>query len=125
MAYLRCVKIDAPSTHGSIVLELPNVSFTRMHSFFNFSWPHDYILRETIENMKQIHVVDPDYKISYENQTGCPREAATACDVMGSVVAITWRCIMWRVAGVGFSPIIITLTHFYFTPNNPHGFQSA
>lgn len=40
---------------------------------------------------------------------------------MGSVVAITWRCIMWRVAGVGLSPITFTPTHLCFTPSDLHG----
>ena len=62
MAYLHCVKIDAPSTHGSIVLELPNVSFTRIHTFYHFGWPDDLNPTGTDGNMMQIHIVDPDYK---------------------------------------------------------------
>lgn len=62
MPYLRCVKIDAPSTHGSIVLELPNVSFTRMLPFDEFIMTDDYNLTETEGNVEQMYVADPESK---------------------------------------------------------------
>lgn len=62
MAYLRCVKIDAPSTHGSIVLEVPNVSFTRIKHFRPFSVTHDRGLAENAGNEEQMYVTDPENK---------------------------------------------------------------
>lgn len=38
-------------------------------------------------------------------------------------LAITWRCIMWRVAGVGLFPIIPTLTHLYLPQDTSTAFK--
>lgn len=62
MAYLRCVKIDAPSTHGSIVLEVPNVSCPRIQHFRQFSVTGHCDPAENEGNEQEMYVGDLEYK---------------------------------------------------------------